>query len=101
MKFETRCDCLARNMECGPGCGCARSGACLNRAVTERRTLQLGADVREIDSWGFDCYTRRNIHDGAAAMPASRPPAQAPVRLQHRAVAMPQACPKASSLQIS
>lgn len=24
----------------------------------------LGKDVREIDSWGFDCYTRRNIHDG-------------------------------------
>lgn len=69
MKFETQCDCLARNMECGPDCGCADSGACLNRAVTERRTLQLGADVHEIDSWGFDCYTRRNIHDGAATLP--------------------------------
>ena len=65
MKFETKCECLAHNMECGPDCGCAGSGACLNRSVTERRTLQLGPDVREIDSWGIDCYTRRNIHDGA------------------------------------
>ena len=46
------------------------AAACLNRAVTERRTLQLGPDVREIDSWGIDCYTRRNIHDGA---PPQRP----------------------------
>ena len=69
VKFETQCDCLARNMECGPECGCTDGGACLNRAVTERRTLQLGADVHEIDSWGFDCYTRRNIHDGAAILP--------------------------------
>jgi hypothetical protein len=71
VKFETQCDCLARNMECGPACGCAAAaGACLNRAVTERRPLRLGADVREIDSWGFDCYTRRNVHDGGAALTA-------------------------------
>lgn len=41
------------------------AGTCLNRAVSGRHTLQLGVDVREIDSWGIDCYTRRNIHDGA------------------------------------
>ncbi|CAL8467814.1 g7352 [Coccomyxa elongata] len=62
-RFQTGCDCLARNLECGPDCGCAGTAKCLNRAVTERRTLVLGRDVLEINSWGFDCYTRRNIHD--------------------------------------
>ncbi len=29
-----------------------------------RQVLQLGQDVQEIDSWGLDCYTRKNIQDG-------------------------------------
>ncbi|KAK9830947.1 hypothetical protein WJX81_000882 [Elliptochloris bilobata] len=61
--FQTECTCLARNLECGERCGCAAGGRCLNRAVSGRRALALGADVVEINSWGFDCYTRRNIHD--------------------------------------
>lgn len=63
-RFQTGCDCLARNLECGPDCGCAGTSKCLNHAVTDRRTLVLGRDVQEINTWGFDCYTRRNIHDG-------------------------------------
>ena len=51
-------------MECGPDCGCARSGLCVNRAVQERRPLQLGRDIQEVNAWGIDCYTRRNIRDG-------------------------------------
>ena len=39
--------------------------SCLNRAVTNRQTLQLGIDAQEVDSWGMDCYVRRNIMDGA------------------------------------
>lgn len=62
--FETHCDCLRRNMECGPDCGCAGSGMCVNRAVQERRPLQLGRDIQEVNAWGIDCYTRRNIRDG-------------------------------------
>lgn len=37
---------------------------CLNRAVTNRHTLRLGEDAEEVDSWGMDCYVRRNIMDG-------------------------------------
>ncbi len=37
---------------------------CLNRAVSARNTLQLGTDAEEVDSWGMDCYVRRNILDG-------------------------------------
>lgn len=37
---------------------------CLNRAVSERNTLKLGTDAEEVDSWGMDCYVRRNILDG-------------------------------------
>jgi hypothetical protein len=40
------------------------AGHCLNRAVTHRNTLQLGMDIDEVDSWGMDCYVRRNIMDG-------------------------------------
>ena len=51
-------------MECGPDCGCAGSGQCVNRAVQERHPLQLGNDILEVNAWGIDCYTRRNIRDG-------------------------------------
>jgi hypothetical protein len=51
-------------MECGPACGCASTDRCLNRAVTERHALKVGQDVKEVNSWGMDCYTRRNIQDG-------------------------------------
>jgi hypothetical protein len=62
--FSSRCGCLARCTECDASCGCAADPArCLNRAVTERRALRLGEDVAEVDSWGMDCYTRRNIQD--------------------------------------
>lgn len=37
---------------------------CGNRAVTLQHSLQLGSDVQEIDSWGLDCYSRKNIQDG-------------------------------------
>jgi hypothetical protein len=63
-EFQTECECLARNLECSTECGCSGSTKCLNRAVTERRTLVLGKDILEINSWGFDSYTRRNIFDG-------------------------------------
>lgn len=52
-------------MECGPACGCASGSSCLNRGVTNRQPLRLGKDVKEVDSWGMDCYTRRNIIDGS------------------------------------
>ena len=32
-----------------------------------RQVLQLEQDVQEIDSWGLDCYTRKNIQDGMAS----------------------------------
>jgi len=70
-KFHTQCGCLGRNMECGPDCGCAGSGQCLNRAVQERRPLQLGKDLHEVNAWGIDCYTRRNIRDGKFTSMAS------------------------------
>ena len=63
--FVTECDCLSRNTECDAHCACDAGGACLNRSVGLRRPLRLGEDVLEIDAWGFDCYTRRNFHDGA------------------------------------
>lgn len=37
----------------------------LVEAVGERRPLRIGEDVLEVDSWGVDCYTRRNIQDAA------------------------------------
>lgn len=65
--FVTACSCLSRNTECDDTCGCsAKEGealACLNRAVTRRDTVKIGEDVEEINSWGMDCYTRRNIQD--------------------------------------
>ncbi len=69
--FETECNCLRRNMECGPDCGCAGSGLCVNRAVQERRPLQLGRDIQEVNAWGIDCYTRRNIRDGRNIVPSA------------------------------
>lgn len=65
-RFNTQCSCLARNLECSSRCGCAQEGKCLNRAVSLRNALVLGKDVCEIDSWGMDCYTRRNIIDGTS-----------------------------------
>ena len=64
--FKTQCGCLAQHLECGQACGCAQDGRCLNRAVTQRHALVIGKDVQEIDAWGMDCYTRRNIIDGMA-----------------------------------
>ncbi|KAL4445829.1 hypothetical protein ABPG77_009028 [Micractinium sp. CCAP 211/92] len=61
--FDTRCSCLARNTECDAHCACHGSSDCLNRAVSARNTLQLGTDAEEVDSWGMDCYVRRNILD--------------------------------------
>ncbi|KAG7667610.1 hypothetical protein Ndes2437B_g07622 [Nannochloris sp. 'desiccata'] len=63
--FITQCSCLSRNTECDETCGCSDKGpqACLNRAVTVRQTVKIDEDVEEINSWGMDCYTRRNIQD--------------------------------------
>jgi len=60
--FQSECTCLQRNTECDEGCKC-NSKNCLNRAVTKRETVKMGEDIDEIDSWGLDCYTRRNIYD--------------------------------------
>jgi len=62
--FITECSCLRRNTECDENCVCHTTGRCLNRAVQLGQGLRIGPDVREINSWGFDSYTRRNIHDG-------------------------------------
>ena len=62
--FVSHCDCLSRNMECSDACACDPS-SCLNRAVSNRNAVRIGVDVEEIDSWGMDCYTRKNIHDAA------------------------------------
>ncbi len=70
--FQTGCSCLAQNTECDAACSCKRpldagdAEGCANRAASMRRVLQLGQDVQEIDSWGLDCYTRKNIQDGTA-----------------------------------
>ena len=79
--FDTGCACLKNNLECGPNCGCAEAArrkglfsdddptstefpaACANRAVTRRETLVLNKDVKEVNAWGMDCYSRRNIVD--------------------------------------
>ena len=37
---------------------------CVNTAIQRRDALRLGVDVAEADTWGMDCYTRRNIQDG-------------------------------------
>ena len=60
--FQTNCSCLSRNTECDDRCMCAET-ECLNRFVSKRQTVRLGEDVEEINSWGMDCYTRRNIQD--------------------------------------
>lgn len=31
--------------------------------VAARQTLRAGTDVVEVDSWGMDCYSRKNIVD--------------------------------------
>ncbi len=31
--------------------------------VAARQTLRAGTDVVEVDSWGMDCYSRKNIAD--------------------------------------
>ena len=62
--FITECTCLQRNAECDEHCVCHTTGRCLNRAVQLHQGLQVGSDVQEIDSWGYDSYTRKNIHDG-------------------------------------
>ena len=61
--FAGECACLNSSHECGPACGCAADGPCMNTNVTARRTLQLGVHVQEQDVWGLDCYARRNVHD--------------------------------------
>lgn len=67
LAFDSKCPCLARNTECDGTCTC-RASACLNRAVGGRVPCVLGEDVKEIDTWGMDCYTRRNIHEGVALL---------------------------------
>lgn len=62
--FTSLCSCLARNTECDDRCACSAATGCLNRSVTARDTVKLGSDVQEVDSWGMDCYVRRNILDG-------------------------------------
>jgi len=62
--FTSLCSCLARNTECDERCACSAASGCLNRSVTARDTVKLGSDVQEVDSWGMDCYVRRNILDG-------------------------------------
>ena len=72
--FQTGCPCLAHNTECDAACSCTAPGegggaeGCANRAASMRQVLQLGKDVQEIDSWGLDCYTRKNIQDGTAQL---------------------------------
>ncbi|PRW58999.1 putative histone-lysine N-methyltransferase ATXR3 isoform X1 [Chlorella sorokiniana] len=61
--FNSLCSCLARNTECDEHCACSAASGCLNRSVTARDTVKLGSDVQEVDSWGMDCYVRRNILD--------------------------------------
>ena len=61
--FETGCACLAKNTECTQRCGCQGVG-CVNTAIQRRDALRLAVDVAEADTWGMDCYTRRNIQDG-------------------------------------
>ncbi|KAL4859889.1 Histone-lysine N-methyltransferase [Chlorella vulgaris] len=61
--FDTKCSCLARNTECDARCVCHGDDTCLNRAVSNRRILRLGEDADEVDSWGMDCYVRRNVMD--------------------------------------
>lgn len=61
--FLTQCSCLASNTECDSFCSCGENN-CLNRAVSQRKAVRLGVDVEEINSWGMDCYTRKNIQDG-------------------------------------
>lgn len=63
--FETGCACLAKNTECTQRCGC-RDKECANTAIQRRNALKLGVDVVEGNTWGMDCYTRRNIQDGEA-----------------------------------
>ena len=61
-RFLSSCGCLSKNMECDAHCACDES-SCLNRAVSLRKAVKVGVDVEEIDSWGMDCYTRKNIQD--------------------------------------
>ncbi|GIL69137.1 hypothetical protein Vretifemale_124 [Volvox reticuliferus] len=42
---------------------CKHKEAELASAVRSRRVLVLGEHVKEVDCWGMDCYTRRNIFD--------------------------------------
>ena len=65
----TKCACLRRNQECTVECECSSTGKCRNRGVTARAALKMDADVREVNAWGIDCYTRRNIMDGALFFP--------------------------------
>lgn len=61
-RFISGCSCLSRNMECSEECACDAS-TCLNREVSRRNAVKIGLDVEEINSWGMDCYTRKNIQD--------------------------------------
>lgn len=62
-RFLTDCQCLSQNTECGNECGCFGKN-CLNSAIQQKAILKLGEDIVEQDSWGMDCYTRRNVLDG-------------------------------------
>uniref|UniRef100_A0A1D2A1F6 SET domain-containing protein n=1 Tax=Auxenochlorella protothecoides TaxID=3075 RepID=A0A1D2A1F6_AUXPR len=78
--YRSGCACLAANTECDDACGCPAQ-ECLNRAISQRQTLQLGVDVDERDAWGMDCYTRRNIQDAvldSKAFGQAKSPAQLP-----------------------
>lgn len=63
-----------------PGCagrlawaGCRKDKeAALVQAVADRHTLKMGEDVVELDAWGMDAYTRKNVFDGEAAAPQHR-----------------------------
>lgn len=36
--------------------------------VRRRDVLRMGVDVQEVDCWGMDCFTRKNVFDGEACV---------------------------------
>lgn len=94
--FDTQCECLQRNTECDAHCACS-SARCLNRAVGQQRPLQLGSDVDEIDSWGFDCYTRRNFCDAVIESGALDSFSSTSSHSQQQSVAAPTAAASTSA----
>lgn len=60
-KFKSSCPCAAANRACDEKCHSGAESCCCHNQLCETSSLQLDQDLKLVDSWGIDCYSRTLI----------------------------------------